>query len=88
MPTELPDQFQGGLRSTLSGGPFLPDKGIDFAHVVNEFENHLILQALEKSGWVKNRAARLLSLNRTTLVEKIKKKKISKEMNLVKIGEV
>jgi two-component system, NtrC family, response regulator PilR len=43
---------------------------------------------LEKSGWVKNRAAQLLSLNRTTLVEKIKKKKISKELLVSKLGDV
>ena len=34
-----------------------------------------IEKALEKSGGVKNRAAQLLGLNRTTLVEKLKKKK-------------
>jgi sigma-54 specific flagellar transcriptional regulator A len=33
----------------------------------------LILQSLEKTKWVKNKAAQLLNLNRTTLVEKIKR---------------
>ena len=33
----------------------------------------LITEALEKTNWVKNKAAGLLELNRTTLVEKIKK---------------
>jgi len=36
-------------------------------------EKALILQSLEKAHWVKNRAAKLLHLNRTTLVEKIKR---------------
>ena len=40
---------------------------------VEDFERQLILQALKKTNWVKNRAASLLGLNRTTLVEKIKK---------------
>jgi len=37
------------------------------------------MSALERCGWVKNKAAILLGLNRTTLVEKLKKKKIFKE---------
>jgi len=38
----------------------------------------LILDALEKSNWVKTKAARLLNTNRTTLVEKIKKQNLTK----------
>lgn len=48
--------------------------GIDFNQEVEAFENQLIVAALERTGWNKNKAARLLNLNRTTLVEKIKKK--------------
>jgi len=43
---------------------------------VNDFEKSIILQALNKSNWVKNRAAKLLKVNRTTLVEKIKKQRL------------
>ncbi|MBF0624652.1 MAG: sigma-54-dependent Fis family transcriptional regulator [Magnetococcales bacterium] len=46
----------------------------DFNREVEAYENQLILNALERTGWNKNKAARLLNLNRTTLVEKIKKK--------------
>ncbi len=52
----------------------VPEEGLDFNHTVDQFERGLILQALERTGWVKNQAAALLNLNRTTLVEKIKKK--------------
>ncbi|MDR1397416.1 MAG: sigma-54 dependent transcriptional regulator [Desulfarculales bacterium] len=68
------------LRELKSGGqgaptPWeLPASGIDFNSAVDEFERNLIVKALEKAGWVKNQAALLLGLNRTTLVEKIKKK--------------
>lgn len=48
--------------------------GLDFNSAVDQFENQLILRALEKTGWNRNQAALLLRLNRTTLVEKIKKK--------------
>ncbi len=47
---------------------------IDFKGIVDEFESHLITSALERFGWNKNQAAKFLSMNRTTLVEKIKKK--------------
>jgi transcriptional regulator with PAS, ATPase and Fis domain len=52
----------------------VPSKGLDFNTAVDGFENALIMQALERTGWNRNKAASLLNLNRTTLVEKIKKK--------------
>ena len=36
----------------------------------------LLLESLERTGWNKARAARLLGLNRTTLLEMIKKRRI------------
>lgn len=47
---------------------------VDLEGMVEEFENNLILAALEQFSWNKSRAAKFLSLNRTTLVEKIKRK--------------
>lgn len=55
----------------------ITDEGIDFNRLVSEFEDKLLIQALEKAGWVKNKAAKFLGINRTTLVEKLKKKKIT-----------
>lgn len=52
----------------------LPEEGVDFNETVNDFENELILQALQRTEGNKNRAAALLNLNRTTLVEKLKRK--------------
>jgi DNA-binding NtrC family response regulator len=51
----------------------ITDDGICLNSAVTEFEKALILQSLEKTKWVKNKAAKLLHLNRTTLVEKIKR---------------
>jgi len=53
-----------------------PMEGLDFNSIVDQFENILILHALERTGWNRNRAAGLLRLNRTTLVEKLKKKQL------------
>jgi DNA-binding NtrC family response regulator len=57
---------------------FLHDEGISFQEAVSEFEKALILSALEKANWVKNRAADLLKIKRTTLVEKIKRYNLDK----------
>ncbi len=54
---------------------------IDMKATVDEFENHLIQSALQRFNWNKNRAAKFLSMNRTTLVEKIKKKGISQSQD-------
>jgi DNA-binding NtrC family response regulator len=68
-------QYGAGATSAGSVDSFeLPDDGMDFNTAVDSFENALILQALERTGWNRNQAALLLKLNRTTLVEKIKKK--------------
>ena len=60
----------------ISDKVVFPVEGLDFNSVVDQFENILILQALERTGWNRNRAAQLLRLNRTTLVEKLKKKQL------------
>jgi DNA-binding NtrC family response regulator len=56
----------------------VPEDGLDFKAQVDAYERVLITQALERTGWVKNQAAALLRLNRTTLVEKIKKKGLTR----------
>lgn len=48
--------------------------GLSFKKAVEDYESELIIKALEQTGWNKNKAAALLGLNRTTLVEKIKRK--------------
>ncbi len=52
------------------------DNGVGFNQAVDQYQKSLILHALEETRWVKARAAALLKMNRTTLVEKIKKMKI------------
>lgn len=55
----------------------LPSEGIDLETYIEQLENTLIIQALERTGHNKNQAAKLLGLNRTTLVERIKKRKLA-----------
>lgn len=48
-------------------------EGFSLECALGDFERQMIFQALERSGWVKNKAAQLLGMNRTTLIEKIKR---------------
>ncbi len=74
---DLPKKYRGveaAAAESKSLSLEIPTDGLDFNSAVDTFENSLILRALEKTGWNRNQAAALLKLNRTTLVEKIKKK--------------
>ena len=50
----------------------VPATGLSFRDVVEDVEEQLIREALEHTHGNKNRAAQLLGLNRTTLLEKMK----------------
>jgi DNA-binding NtrC family response regulator len=70
---DLPTDVQEAGETTGSGDFALPEEGIDFQHYVSNIERQLILQSLERTGGNKGRAAQLLNLKRTTLVEKLKR---------------
>ena len=53
--------------------PVLPERGIDLKAHLADLERAFMLQALKQSDWVVARAAKLLNLQRTTLVEKMRK---------------
>jgi sigma-54 specific flagellar transcriptional regulator A len=85
-PKDLPQRFQEFQRipgqgetdpPLLSPKPgrevLLPDQGVNMNSLVEEMEKSLILQAIRKSKGVKSKAAELLGLKRTTLLEKMKK---------------
>ncbi|MBN2242168.1 MAG: sigma-54-dependent Fis family transcriptional regulator [Acidobacteria bacterium] len=54
----------------------LSEEPVSLKDKVGRFEKTLILAALEKTGWNQKKAARLLSVNATTLNEKLKRLKI------------
>jgi transcriptional regulator with PAS, ATPase and Fis domain len=70
---DLPAEIKAVHKYEPSTTIEISDEGICLNSAVTEFEKALILQSLEKTKWVKNKAAKLLHLNRTTLVEKIKR---------------
>jgi len=77
-PGELPQRFIENRQMTRSAArsKLLSSEGVDLNLVLDELENNMIIQALEMSKGIKSKAASLLGLNRTTLIEKMKKKSI------------
>jgi DNA-binding NtrC family response regulator len=69
LPEKLSRRFSNGMVPNID----VPDEGLDFDTVVQSFEKQLLTKALEKTQGVKSKAAELLHMNRTTLVEKVKK---------------
>ncbi|HSZ82056.1 MAG TPA: sigma-54 dependent transcriptional regulator, partial [Polyangia bacterium] len=55
----------------------LPEAGVDLRIFLTQLEERLIAQALERTGGNKNRAAELLGINRTTLVEKLRRRNVA-----------
>jgi DNA-binding NtrC family response regulator len=70
---DLPPELCG--QGVVSGDVCLEltESGMDMVAAISAIERGLITRALELSGGVKARAATLLGINRTTLVEKMKR---------------
>ncbi len=74
--SDLPERIRGDISSGRIVAQIPFDSGIGFNEAVEQYQKDLILQALNQTNWVKAKAADLLKMNRTTLVEKIKKMKL------------
>ena len=75
---DLPEHIQRNSRSIQQFEEDILEEGLTLDEAVKDYEKRLILEALEKSNWVKTKAAKILNINRTTLVEKIKKQNLAK----------
>ena len=70
---DLPAKIVAGRVAPEALAPGLPTQGIELRGALEELERRLILEALERTGGNRNQAAALLGMNRTTLVEKLKR---------------
>ena len=68
-------QSTSGRVTPIANVAGLPTDGTDLRAILESVEDRMIAEALERSGGNKNRAAELLGLNRTTLVEKLRRKR-------------
>ncbi|MCP5049983.1 MAG: sigma-54-dependent Fis family transcriptional regulator [bacterium] len=76
MPKDIPAEVKPDMSNegTMAIVPDeIPDEGVSLNDVVRNVEKRMILQSLEKTSWNKQKAAKLLNVKRTTLIEKIKK---------------
>jgi transcriptional regulator with PAS, ATPase and Fis domain len=75
-PTDLPDYVihNATPQHQTTAQVSLPSEGVDLDGVLEKIENGFIQQALERSRGNKTLAAELLNLNRTTFIERLRKK--------------
>ena len=85
---QLPEDEPEDLSALFAPAPTSPvapptpshiDEPIDLKQHMADTERALIISALEQTGWVNAHAAKLLTVQRTTLVEKMRKYGISQE---------
>lgn len=79
LPEDLPAKiFQSNPLATQQYKTLfeLPEPGVDLKQILSDIEDSLIVQAMNRTRGNKNQASKLLSLNRTTLIEKMKKKNL------------
>ncbi len=74
---QSPPELDPGIAMALPMQ--LPQEGVNLKEMLADLEVELIRQALESQDGVVARAADLLSMRRTTLVEKMKKYGMSKD---------
>ena len=70
---DLPDNIGKQHDSMVSFNYELTENGLDLTAAVSEMEKAIIIRALARTDKVKAKAAALLKMNRTTLVEKMKR---------------
>jgi two-component system response regulator AtoC len=75
--SDLPERFQH--RSVIAEQPAssfinFSDQGVNLSEEVEQLEYRLIVGALHQANGITTKAAQLLHMNRTTLVEKMKRK--------------
>lgn len=79
LPEDLPAKiFKSNPLSTKQYKTLfeLPKDGVDLKQILSDIEDSLIMQAMNRTSGNKNQASKLLTLNRTTLIEKMKKKNL------------
>jgi DNA-binding NtrC family response regulator len=73
---DLPENIQNVSGTGRMDEEVIVGNELNLNEAVQDYEKRIILEALEKTNWVKSKAAKLLNINRTTLVAKIKKQNI------------
>ena len=70
---DLPPEIQAVPAAAATPFVEFPDEGLDMPSYLSAIEKDLIRRSLERTGGNRNKAAELLRIKRTTLVEKLKR---------------
>ncbi|MDE3119364.1 MAG: sigma-54-dependent Fis family transcriptional regulator [Nitrospirota bacterium] len=89
---DLPEKIRAARPVPSSARPVegpvdFNGSGVDLVKELEQYENRLILEALRQTNGVTSKAAQLLRLNRTTLVEKLKRKGLEAKVSGVPVPE-
>jgi DNA-binding NtrC family response regulator len=71
--SDLPDEIRQRQAPVDPAEVTLPEEGVRLDRLVADYEHSLIRRALDRTGGNKRRAAELLNVKRTTLIEKLKR---------------
>jgi DNA-binding NtrC family response regulator len=71
--SDLPPEIQALPQTAAMPFVDLPEAGLDLPAYLSSIERDLIRRSLERTGGNRNKAAELLRIKRTTLVEKLKR---------------
>ena len=72
--SELPEEMRMGTSLSQSAPSIpIPAQGVDLPQLLADFELQVTLEALKQTDGNKTRAAKLLGIKRTTLIEKLKR---------------
>jgi DNA-binding NtrC family response regulator len=70
---DLPPEVQAAPEETMAPFVDFPESGLDLPAYLASIERDLIRRSLDRTGGNRNKAAELLRIKRTTLVEKLKR---------------
>jgi two-component system response regulator PilR (NtrC family) len=70
---DLPPEIQASRQPAAMPFVDFPEDGLDLPAYLSSIERDLIRRSLERTGGNRNKAAELLRIKRTTLVEKLKR---------------
>lgn len=88
--SDLPDRLPRPLTAVEEpAAQFISfsDQGINLSREIEQLENRLIVGALRQANGITTKAAQLLQVNRTTLIEKMKRKGFSLKTQGVRVPE-
>ena len=71
--SDLPHEVQQGEAAPPDADLVLPEEGIDLQRYLQDLERELIRRSLDRTAGNKHKAAQLLNIKRTTLIEKVKR---------------